>query len=342
MKVVAYNIKPFEKEFLAKANQKKHDITLISNPLTAETAAYAEGKDAVIVFANDDVSAPIIDRLAGLGIKYIATRCAGTGHIDKKAAALRGIRLANVPDHAPESVAEYTVALALSLSRHLTKAEEQIHHFDFTLDELVGFDLGGKTVGIIGLGDTGLATARLFHGLGCIIVGYDDEMPALLRNITPVSLQDLLSRSDIISIHTSTSPRNGHVINSKIIDRMKTGVMLLNTARGALIDTIDVLQGVKSGKIAYLGIDTYEYEKELLFADHGNDRTKDPLLQELLSYPNVMVTPHQAFLTRESLQLIADQTIKNLDQWQQQKCVGNACICDQKCDEKSIAKSGRL
>ncbi|MVN90591.1 2-hydroxyacid dehydrogenase [Mucilaginibacter aquatilis] len=331
MKVVAYSIKSFEKEFLAKANQKKHDITLISNPLGLETTRYAEGKDAVVVFTNDDVSRPVIEQLAALGIKFIATRSTGTDHIDKQAAAQYGIKLANVPHYSPQAIAEHTVALALSLNRRLAKAQEHAQHFDFRQEGLMGFNFYGKTVGVIGLGHIGQAVANIFTGLGCLVIGYDIAPQPELKNITTVTLEELYAQSDIISLHTPLTPGTRHFINAAILKQMKDGVMLLNTSRGCLINTADVLKALNSGKVGYLGMDVYEHEKGLFFEDHEHDAIKDSLLQDLISHPDVLVTPHQAYLTREAVQQIADQTIKNLDMWQQSKCVGKACICAKNC-----------
>jgi len=331
MKVVAYSIKAFEKEYIAKANQKKYDITLISNSLSIETAVYAEGKDAVVVFTNDDVSAPVVNKLADLGIKYIATRSAGTDHIDKGAAALRGIKIANVPVYSPQAIAEHTVALALGLNRHLLTATENSHHFDFRLDELIGFNLSGKTVGLIGLGHIGQATAAIFNGFGCKVIGYDVLPPKNLKNIEVVSLETLLTTADIVSLHAPLTPTTKYLINKNTLKLMKDGVMLINTSRGALIKSMDVLEALETGKVGYLGLDVYEYEKGLFFEDHENDLIHDPLLKKLMAHPNVIVTPHQAFLTVEALQQIADQTIKNLDLWQQDKCVGKACACVKDC-----------
>lgn len=331
MKVVAYSIKSFEKEFLAKANQKKHDITLISNPLTIETAAFAEGKDAAIVFTNDDVSGPVIDMLADLGVKYIATRSAGTDHIDKLTAARRAIKLANVPVYSPQAIAEHTLALALALSRKLVKADRHSHHFNFKLDDLIGFNFAGKTVGIIGLGHIGLATALLFKGLGCHVIGFDVQQVANNSGIEQVDFDELLLRSDIISLHAPLTPDTEHIINKVTLYLMKKGVMILNTSRGGLIDTAAILEALKNGQVGYLGMDVYEKEKGLFFEDHQQDLHKDSLLLQLLEQPNVIVTPHQAFLTNEALQQIADQTIKNLDLWQQNKCVGKSCACAKQC-----------
>jgi D-lactate dehydrogenase len=334
MKVVAYSIKPFEKEFLSKANQKKHDITLISNPLSAETTSYAEGKDAVIVFTNDDVSAGVIKQLAALGIKYIATRSAGTDHIDRKAAGLYGIKIAHVPQYSPQAIAEHAVALAFALNRKLIKADEHSHHFNFTSDGLMGFS--GKTVGLIGLGNTGLAAAAIFKGLGCRVIGYDLDFPEDSKLVEHVSLPYLYANTDIISLHLPLNPGSKHIINKNTLTQMKDGVMLINTSRGALINTTDVIEALCSGKIGYLGLDVYEFEKGLFFEDHEKDEKKDQLLEELMRFGNVLITPHQACLTREALQGIADQTIKNLDLWQQNKCVGKACACAKNCQAPTI------
>ncbi|ASU31952.1 2-hydroxyacid dehydrogenase [Mucilaginibacter xinganensis] len=334
MKAVAYSVKPFEKEFLAKANQKKHDITLISNSLSLETTMYAEGKDAIIVFTNDDVSAKVIDRLADLGIKFIATRSAGTDHIDKVAAAKHHIKLSNVPAYSPQAIAEQTVALAFALNRHMLKAGQNSRNFNFRNDELIGFNFSGKTVGLIGLGNTGLAAAQIFHGMGCNVIGYDSAFPENSPYVQPVELETLYEQADIISLHLPLNPATKYIINKDTIAKMKPGVMLINTSRGALIKTEDILAGLESGQVGYLGIDVYEHEKGLFFEDHENDKVKDPLLEKLMTYENVIVTPHQAYLTKEALQEIANQTIRNLDQWQNNKCVGDACVCAAACRVK--------
>jgi D-lactate dehydrogenase len=319
MKAVAYSIKSFEREFLAKANHKKHDITLISNSLSTKTIAYAEGKEAVIVFTNDDVSAGVIDKLAALGIKYIITRSTGTDQIDKEAAARHNIKIANVPSYSPQAIAEHAMALAFALSRHLIKADRRSHCFDFTNDELVGFNFYGKTVGLIGLGNAGLAAAKIFNGLGCKVVACDPFFPEDAKQVTDTTLQDLLASADIISLHLPLTPDTHYLINQHTLQQMKTGVMLINTSRGALINTTDLFAALDSGKIGYLGMDVYEHEQGLFFENHENDKKKDPLLQRLLKYDNVIITPHQAYLTKEALQEIADQTIKNLDHYINQR-----------------------
>jgi len=313
MKAVAYSIRAFEREFLAKANNKKHDITLIANPLAPETTMYAEGKEAVIVFTNDDVSATVIDKLAILGVKYIITRSTGTDHIDRVAADKHNIKVLNVPSYSPQAIAEHAVALAFALNRHLIVADRHSHYFDFRNEELVGFNFSGKTVGLIGLGSTGLAAAKIFNGLGCRVIAYDPCFPKDAKQVTAVSLQELLAAADIISLHLPLTKDNKYLINESALKQMKQGVMLINTSRGGLINTTDIIAALDSGKIGYLGIDVYEHEHGLFFEDHEYDNIKDALLQKLLQHVNVIVTPHQAYLTKEALQEIADQTIKNLD-----------------------------
>jgi D-lactate dehydrogenase len=336
MKAVAYSIRSFEKEFLAIANQKKHDITLISNPLNLSTVNYAKGKDAVIVFTNDDVTAGVIEELARLGIKYIITRSTGTDHIDKHAATLHNIKVANVPSYSPQAIAEHSVALAFALNRRLIRADKNSHQFDFRNEELIGFNFYGKTVGLIGLGHTGLAAAKIYGGLGCNVIGHDPYVKGDVNGIKLVLLDTLLAESDIISLHLPLTEDNKYLICEETLSRMKDGVMLINTSRGGLICTTDVLAALQSGKLGYLGLDVYEHEHGLFFEDHTDDHHKDTLLQMLLVCDNVLITPHQAYLTKEALQEIANRTIESLDKYQIKKCLGDACICAQGCRVKAI------
>lgn len=337
MKAVAYSIRSFEKEFLAIANNKKHDITLISNPLNLSTANYARGKDAVIVFTNDDVSAGVIEELAKLGVKFIVTRSTGTDHIDKQAAAQHGIKVSNVPSYSPEAIAEHSVALAFALNRRLIRADKNSHQFDFRNEELIGFNFFGKTVGVIGLGNTGLAAAKIYNGLGCNVIGHDPFLQGTVDGVELVSLDALLAQSDIITLHLPLTADNKYMIRGETLNQMKDGVMLINTSRGGLIDTTDVLAALQSGKIGYLGLDVYEHEHGLFFEDHTNDHHKDTLLQMLLVYDNVIITPHQAYLTKEALQEIADRTVQSLDNLQLKKCLGDACVCAKGCRVKAVA-----
>lgn len=342
MKVVAYSIKSFEKEYLAKANQKKHDITLISNSLSLETASYAEGKDAVVVITDDDLSSPVISRLAEFGIKYIATRSASTDQIDKVAAAANKIKVANVPDYSSQAIAEHALALALSLSRQIIKTDIQNHPVDLNANAPICFNFYGKTVGLIGLGDIGQAVANIFNGMGCRVIGYDVIIPEDIKAIECVPLNRLLKESDIISLHAPANRSARHIINSSNIEIMKKGVMLINTSGGALINMVDLLEGVDSGKIAYLGLDAGDYHETLFFETDVQDTLKHKLLSRLWEYPNVLVSPHQNFLTQDALQQIANQTIKNLDNWQQNKCVGKACVCDKNCRVNEIINQSNI
>jgi D-lactate dehydrogenase len=321
MKVVAYSVKNFEKKFLARANAKKHDITLISNGLSLATCGFAEGKEAILVSAGDDVSATVINKLSDIGIKFIATRSAGTDQIDKNTAELKGIKLASVPAYSPTSIAEHAVALAMALNRHLIQADADSHQYSFKLDGLTGFTFSGKTVGIIGLGNTGQAAAAIFNGLGCRVLGSDIFVNDNLEKIEQVSLETLLAQSDIISLHLPLTAQSRHIINASSLAIMKNGVMLINTARGALINTADLPEALAQGKIGYLGMDVYEYEKEVFYGENPSGKSRDDLLLKLLTYPNVIITPHQAFLTVEALEEIAKETIHSLDLWQDELVV---------------------
>ncbi len=334
MKVVAYSVREFEKEFVARANQKQHDITLISNALSLETAIYAQGKEAVVVSSQDNLSEDVIEKLADLGIKYITTRSVSIDHINREAAGKRNIKLANVPSYSPTAVSEYTIMLALSLGRKIISTVNSCREFDFRIDQHIGFDFKGKTVGIVGFGAIGKATASAFASLGCKILVYDIKPLSDLNGIEQVGFDQILSDSDIISLHIPLTPETRHIINIQSISKMKNGVMLINTSKGGLIKSGDLLKALSSGKIGWLGLDGYEFEKGIFYADHREDRIKDPVMEELLSFPNVIISPHQAFLTKESLQEIANLTIKNLDNWQAGKCSGKACICADGCSKR--------
>lgn len=314
MKAIFYSTKEIEKSLLVKANKKKHEITFVADALKADTACKAAGNDAVVVFTNDEVMAPVVHKLAALGIKYIVTRSVGTDHIDKAAAEQNGIKVSNIPTYSPQAIAEHAVALAMALSRHLVLANHRCHQYNFSLNGLTGFNFYGKTVGLMGLGHIGTATAAIFNGLGCKVLGYDVK-PQNVDNVKMVSLETLYKASDIISLHAPLTAETKHIINAAAIRKMKNGVMIINTARGGLIKTSDALAGLKRKKIGYLGLDVYEFEKGLFFEDHEVDQVRDPLLSELMSHQNVLISPHQAFLTQEALQEIAAQTIKILNRW---------------------------
>ncbi len=341
MKAVVYSIKSFEKEYLAKANQKKHDITLISNPLSIDTVGFAKGKDAVVVFTNDDVSAPVIEKLKRLGVKYIATRSVGIDHIDCEAATKAEIKIANVPSYSPQSIAEHAIALMMALNRKIFLAIQHSKEFNFKLDGLQGFTMYGKTVGLIGFGQVAQFLSTILNGFGCKVLVYDPYCKKFPDYVQSVGLAKLYKQSNIISLHTPLTDDTKHIINAQSIAQMHDEVMLINTGRGALINTKDLIEALKAGKVASFGADVYENEKNLFFEDHHLDEHKDTLLQELLDMPNVIITPHQAFLTTEALQDIAAQTIKNLDNWQLGQCTGDSCACTTVCEESVKSKDSQ-
>ena len=336
MKAVVYSTHSFEKELLAKANHKKHDITLISNSLNLDTATFAKGKDAIVVSTNDDVSASVIEKLKSYGINYIATRSVGTDHIDKNAAASAGIKVANVPEYSPESIAEHAIALMMALNRKTSLSETRTKKFDFRLEGLQGFCLYQKIVGLIGLGSIGQALANILKGFGCQVQAYDPFMVKAPKGISMVSLNQILKTSDILSLHAPLVNNTKNIINKESLSQMKKGAMLINTSRGGLVDTEAVIESLKKGHLGYYGADVYEGEHDLFFADHSKDLQKDHLLSNLMALPNVIITPHQAFLTTEALQQIAAQTIKNLDEWSANKCVGSACACANSCQKPEL------
>lgn len=313
MRAVAYSVRPFEEEIFRKVNQDKHEILYVADALGPDTVKYAAGMEAVIVFTNDDVSAAVVAQLAERGIRHIATRSTGMDHIDKVACASYHIEISNVPSYSPEAIAEHAVAMAFALNRQLIRSDRHSHHFDFRNNGLIGFNFSGKTVGLIGMGNTGRAVARIFNGMGCRVIAFDVQTRDGFTDVEFVSMATLLSSADIISLHVPLNPATQYLVNAETIGQMKDGVMLINTSRGGLINTVEVLEGLVSGKIGYLGLDVYEYEHGLFFEDHRSDPLKDELLLELMKQKNVLITPHQAYLTREALQEIAARTISNLD-----------------------------
>jgi D-lactate dehydrogenase len=318
MKVIAYSIKSCEKEPLVTFNKKKHDITLISNRLTLNTVSYAEGKEAVLVFSSDDVSAPVIRELHKRGVKYICTRSTGTDHIDLAEAAKLGIRTANIPSYSPESIAEHALALMLALARNLIPGHRQIMTYDFTLDNLLGFTLKGKTIGIVGFGKTGKSLTRILTGFGANVIISDIEdikKEAAELGATQVSYEDILHLSDIISFHVPLTEQTHHIVNSESIAKMKPGVILINVSRGAIFNSKDVYDALQNNRIHKIGMDVYEFEHEVFFFDHSRIPVNDKLLKSFIQHSRVILTPHQAFLTKEALEVIAENTIQHLDNW---------------------------
>lgn len=315
MKVAVFSTHLFEKTILQQASNGKHELVLIPAPLSVASVMLAQGCEAVSIFVNDDASEAVLQKLNELGIRYIVLRSAGYNNVDIATADKLGIKVARVPEYSPYAVAEHTVALMLALNRKLIKAHNRVHDSNFTLDGLTGFDMHGKTAGIIGLGKIGRVVAKILTGFGCHLLATDPyPNPKLEKelNLSFVDIDTLCLRSDIITLHTPLTEETKYIINKKRIDQMKKGVMLINTSRGALINTRDVIEGLKSCKIGYLGLDVYEEEKGLFFEDHSTEILQDDVIARLMTFPNVLITSHQAFLTDTALQNIADTTIDNL------------------------------
>lgn len=324
MKVTAYSIKACEKEFITRANNKKHDITLISNRLTVDTVCYAKGKDAVLVFPSDDLSEQILLDLKLMGVKYIVTRSTGTDHIDLKVAKSLGIEVASIPPYSPESIAEHALALMLALSRNILPAHRQMLDNNFTLDQLVGTTIRNKTVGVVGFGQTGQAVVGILGGFGCRILVADIREVAeecQSAGAEQVELGRLFKESDIITFHVPLTDQTRHMVNAKSLDQMKKGVMLINVSRGAVFKSIDVYNALQRDKISKLGMDVYEFENHVFFFDHTNALVDDELLNAFIQHPNVLLTPHEAFLTKEALEIVAEQTIQNLNQFLEKEII---------------------
>jgi D-lactate dehydrogenase len=273
----------------------------------------AEGHPIISCFVNDKLNAEIINHLADKGLRLIALRCAGFNHVDLNVAKQRNVTIVRVPAYSPYAVAEHAVALILALNRKIHKAYNRVREGNFSLDGLTGFDLHGSTVGIIGTGKIGAVFAGIMKGFGCKIFAYDPFVNKDIEGFSQyVDLDTLLKESDIISLHLPLSPKTFHLIDLEKIEKMKPGAMLINTSRGGLVDTKAVIAGLKSGKIGSLGLDVYEEEEGLFFQDHSGEIILDDVLARLLTFNNVLITSHQAFLTQNALHNIADTTMENV------------------------------
>jgi D-lactate dehydrogenase len=317
MKVVVFSTKQHDRQSLASANAATghpHELSFLEAHLDARTAALAKDATAVCPFINDRVDRAALEILEAQGVRLVALRGAGFNNVDLNAAAEYDIRVARVPAYSPWAVAEHAAALILALNRRIHRAYARVREGNFSLDGLLGFDLHGRTVGLVGVGRIGLVMARIMNGFGCEVIAYDPVPNAELEALggRHASLDELLSSSDIVSLHCPLTPETRHLIDAAALERMKRGVMLINTSRGAVIDTKAVIDGLKSGKIGYLGLDVYEEEGDLFFEDLSGQVIQDDVFARLLTFPNVLVTGHQAFFTAEALQAIAETTIANL------------------------------
>lgn len=308
-----YDTKPYDKKYFNIINEQYgFTINYFETKLSARTAKLAEGSDAVCAFVNDDVSAPTVDALNKLGIKIIAMRCAGYNNVDIRYAQDK-IPVVRVPAYSPHAVAEHAMALLLTLNRRIHKAFLRTRDFNFSLNGLTGFDLYGKTVGVVGTGKIGSAFIDICRGFGMKVLAYD-VFPNI-DGVEYVDMETLLKRSDLISLHCPLTPSTRHIINAKSIDKMKKGVFIVNTSRGALIDSEALLYGLLNEKIGGACLDVYEEESDLFYEDNSATIVKDDILSRLICLPNVIVTSHQGFLTGEALTNIASTTLENISEF---------------------------
>lgn len=326
MKIAIYSTHEFEQASLLHANNDKHEFILLEESLSENTANLAQGCQAICIFVGDKADAKVLAKLHDIGVKYIALRSAGYNHVNVAESKKLGIKLARVPDYSPYSVAEHAVTLMLALNRKIVHANNRVNQQNFSLDGLVGFDMHEKTVGIMGTGKIGSQVAKILHGFGCNILAYDTvQNEELKKNLGAkyVNLKTMCKDADIISLHVPLNEKTKYIINKESISDMKKGVMLINTSRGGLVHTSDVVDALKSGKIGYLGMDVYEEEEGIFFQDHSDDILQDDVLARLMTFKNVLITSHQAFLTDTALTNIADTTIHNLDCFEQGILSGN-------------------
>lgn len=315
MKTAVFSTKPYDLKFLVAANASGgHEFNFYEEKLSVHTAKLAEGHTAVCVFVNDMLNARVLDILQNQNIRMIALRCAGFNQVDLRHAASLGIKVAHVPAYSPYAVAELALTLVMALNRRIHRAYNRVRDGNFSIDGLLGFDVHGKTVGIIGTGKIGRVLTELFSGFGVNILGYDLFPNPAFNEIGGkyVELDTLFSESDIISLHCPLTPQTFHIIDGQSIAKMKKGVMIINTSRGALVDASAVIEGLKSEQIGYLGLDVYEQEADLFYENLSERIIQDDVLQRLVTFPNVIITSHQAYFTDTALENIANTTIANL------------------------------
>ena len=340
MKVAIFSTKAYDRRFLEAANaDRRHELVFFEARLTADTAVLATGFPAVCAFVNDQLDEKTLKALAEQETRLIALRSAGFNHVDLTAATELGLTTVRVPAYSPYAVAEHAIGLILTLNRKIHRAYNRVREGNFSLDGLLGFDLHDKTVGIVGTGKIGVIVAQILKGFGCQLLTYDlypnPECEALGAKY--VELPELFAASDIITLHCPLTPETYHLINDQALEQMKPGVMLINTSRGALVDTEAVIGALKSRKIGYLGLDVYEQESDLFFEDLSEEVIQDDVFQRLLTFPNVLITGHQAFFTENALKNIAETTLSNITDIEQGRPCPNQISSDLRVAAKGTA-----
>jgi D-lactate dehydrogenase len=310
-----YSTKAYDRRSFEDVNERYgHELTFLEARLQANTTALASGHEVVCAFVNDIVDTEVVDLLAEQGVELLALRSAGFNHVDVDRATERGITVVRVPAYSPYAVAEHTVGLMLAVNRRIHRAHNRVRDGNFALEGLLGFDLRSKRVGIIGTGKIGQITARILRGFGCSLRAFDPYPSDEVRDygVRYVDLDTMFAECDVITLHCPLTPDTHHIINEESIAKMKDGVMIVNTSRGPLVDTVAVIEGLKSGKIGNLALDVYEEEGDLFFEDLSDKVITDDVFSRLLTFPNVLITAHQAFFTQEALANIADTTLGNV------------------------------
>lgn len=313
MRIAVFSTKPYDQRYLAAANNARHDLTFLEPRLNAHTAPLADGFEAVCPFVNDDLGADVLDRLAAGGTRLVTLRSAGFNHVDLDAAERLGMTVARVPAYSPYAVAEHAMGLILTLNRRIHRAHARVREGNFSLVGLLGFDLHGKTVGIIGTGRIGTVFARIAAGFGTRVLASDPDPndECLAMGVEYVDHDRLFMEAHIVVLHCPLTPDSHHLVDAEAIERMRDDVMIVNTSRGALIDTVAVIDALKAGKVGSLGIDVYEEEADLFFEDLSDRVLTDDVFARLQTFPNVVVTGHQAFFTEEALRAIAETALAN-------------------------------
>ena len=327
MKVAVFSTKSFDREYFNRFNTNgKHELTYFEAPLNPKTTNLTQGFDAVCVFVNDKLDHQVLEQLKGNGVGLIALRCAGFNNVDLEAAKEHEIKVVRVPSYSPQAVAEHAVALILTLNRKTHKAYNRIRENNFSLERLTGLDIYGKAVGVIGTGQIGQIFARIMLGFGCKVLAFDLQPSTELieAGVFYTSFEDLLVDSDIVSLHCPLNPNTRHLLGEKEFEKMKSGAMLINTSRGGLINTTAAIHALKHGQLGYLGIDVYEQEEHLFFRDLSESIIHDDEIARLMTFPNVLITAHQGFFTREALEEITQTTLQNLSDFEDGKELQNA------------------
>lgn len=322
MKLLVYSAKDFEIPFLNNANKNRHKVSYTKDALNSGTAIQALGHRAVSIFSGDDASSLVLEKLSDLGVRYISLRSAGYNNVHLKAAHKYGLKVANVPEYSPYSIAEHAVALLQALNRKIILADRQVRSYNFLQNNLMGSDLNGKTIGIVGTGKIGSVMAKIMYGFGCRILAHDlkpNYKLIQLYNLTYTSLNQLCEQSDIISLHIPLTQESHYLINKQKLTLMKPETILINTARGALVETKELIDALEKKAIGGYCTDVYEKEIGSFFKDNSSEGIKDRQLIKLLSFPNVLLTPHQGFITKEALTNIAEVTFENLNSWEEGK-----------------------